>query len=453
MKKTCEAGDCDVEFEPNSHHHRFHAPRCRKREKGRRERYDRPVERDGQEADTVEPPPMPRPPKGWTAGVKWDGEVPYGTSLPTVEMDPDEKRIVELMGVDPDVWAIAPGTLKVTTWNQQRRQDVEPNWLKAYRGQLVERETLEATAVDVEACKAEIAAWQPDVSPPEWTLDKDDSFVVVLSDWQTGKDEGNGGTNELVGRILRSVDAVEGRIRELRAAGRPLSELVVLLLGDLVEGCDGFYAQQTFTVDRDRRSQVKIVRRLIRDALKRWVPLFGRVTVAAVAGNHGENRKDGRSYTTFADNDDVAVVEQVADILSETPIGDRIQYAIPSDRLHQTVWAGGVPIGIAHGHQLGGGAKAHSGRKALVWWKDQAFGLDALNSARLLFTGHFHHFTCTQFAHEDDGAGRWHFQAPAMDGGSDWFKERSGESATAATLTLRVSAAEPLGWSDLAVLT
>ena len=41
-------------------------------------------------------------------------------------------------------------------------------------------------------------------------------------------------------------------------------------------------------------------------ALKEWSPMFKNVVVACGPGNHGENRKNGKAYTTFGDNFDVA---------------------------------------------------------------------------------------------------------------------------------------------------
>jgi len=44
---------------------------------------------------------------------------------------------------------------------------------------------------------------------------------------------------------------------------------------------------------------------------------------------------------------------------------------------------------------------------------------------------------------------RTHIQAPALDGGSQWFTEQAGVLAPAGMLTLTVGAA---GWDDLRVL-
>ena len=107
------------------------------------------------------------------------------------------------------------------------------------------------------------------------------SLVVCASDWQVGKRDGDG-LKGLVGRWLQAVDDVEFRIKELKKIGRPIDSITVLCLGDLVEGCDGHYDIQTFTVEVDRRDQVKIARRLLRDALIRWSKIVPSITVAAI---------------------------------------------------------------------------------------------------------------------------------------------------------------------------
>ena len=66
---------------------------------------------------------------------------------------------------------------------------------------------------------------------------------------------------------------------------------------------------------------------------------------------------------------------------------------------------------MAHGHQA---------RDLVKWWQGQATGRTPVGTADILLTGHFHHFQARQV-----GPRLW-LQIPAMDGGSPWFRERSG---------------------------
>ena len=142
------------------------------------------------------------------------------------------------------------------------------------------------------------------------------SFVVCLSDWQMGKRDGDG-TKGIVERIEQMIPDVTQRIKELRKQNVPLSHLYVFGLGDIVEGCDGFYAMQTYSVEYDLRRQNMIARRLLVKALKEWSPYFENVVVACVPGNHGENRKNGKAFTSFGDNYDLSIFDEAAEIFQE----------------------------------------------------------------------------------------------------------------------------------------
>ena len=95
---------------------------------------------------------------------------------------------------------------------------------------------------------------------------------------------------------------------------------------------------------------------------------------------------------------------------------------------------------MTHGHLFKKG-------KAVEWWAKQAHGQQPVGDARILFTGHFHHLIV-----EGEGA-KTHFQCPALEGGSEWFTNRSGQAAHHGMLTVRVgkNVAES-GWADLEVL-
>jgi hypothetical protein len=69
--------------------------------------------------------------------------------------------------------------------------------------------------------------------------------------------------------------------------------------------------------------------------------------------------------------------------------------------------------------------------------------------ARIMIVGHGHHFFIA-----DCGSGRTIMQAPASDGGSDWFTARSGAHTPAGFLSFVISESYgPRCWGDLAVIT
>lgn len=356
----------------------------------------------------------------WKAGVTWNGEegTITTTALP-LEEAPNWDAILKIWGLDPKKFKVVEPVL----FNVWGNPDGALN--RQWKGRVVEVKDHNKKE-DLNKLENEIKKYKPNLKT---SLTGEGALVVVLSDWQIGKADGDG-LSGTVNRILKAIDKVESRIKELQRLKRPVGKLVVLWTGDSVEGCVGHYAQQTFTVEIDRRDQVKISRRLLRDALIRWSKYFPLVQVLAVGGNHGENRTiNGKSYTTLNDNDDVAIVEQVAEILEANKEAfGHIQFAIPKDRLSMTVDVAGWVLGITHGHTAKRGGQGVEGRLRR-WLEGQSLGRQNVGGADILVSGHYHHFRIA-----DWGGCIW-LQAPAMDGGSNWWKEISGESSDTGILT------------------
>jgi len=272
----------------------------------------------------------------------------------------------------------------------------------------------------------------------------DRAMVVALADWQVGKGEG-GGTPATVARITDAYDRLAERLTELRKVGRGVDTVYLVGLGDIVEQCSGHYASQTFTTDLNRREQMRVARRLILNLVDRIVDAGYPMVLSAVAGNHGENREGGKAITTPDDSDDLAVFEQVGEIIAANP--DRyanVSLYLPTE-LSMTLDICGVPVGFTHGHTARGGANAAA--KVEKWWTGQVMGGQAVADARILVTGHYHHLLVVE------STGRTHFQCPAMDGGSGWWTSSTGQSSPSGMLTF-VAGAEcgARGWEGLEVL-
>jgi predicted phosphodiesterase len=371
-------------------------------------------------------------------GAVWTDEAGEITTAPSPVQITHWDDILTEWGYDPEVYELIQ-PIKVSTWDVQVA-DGGTQKLWSYRAGIQLRSAAETIPYD--DLVKEIKKHRPrkfDAIP-----DGDLTFVVCLADWQIGKHDGDG-LKGTVDRILNMIDTVEDRIRELRKMGRPLGTLLVAGMGDMVENCDGFYATQTFTVELNRREQLRVTRRLIRDAIARWAKLFKKVIVTAVGGNHGENRKDGKQYTDYSDNDDLTVFEIVAEVFASNPEAyGHVEFRIPKEEIFAVFEVSGVPIGFTHGHHASrGGTLAQ--QKIKEWWKDQTFGGQAIGNAKILVTGHYHHDSLIQ--HGD----KIHFQCPSEDGGSDWFKNAAGVESSPGTLTFVVGKGLGHGrdWSDL----
>jgi hypothetical protein len=384
-------------------------------------------------------------PKGWEPGVVWSPAKGGTVTTGPIETEPDPALwalIVSDFGLDSSKVTVDVDSVQIRAWDQAVGNG-ETARMRHYKATLRAVDQSPTDRADVDALCRQIAKRRP--MPPRRTLvatDTPRSLVANLSDWQVGKGEGDGSTGT-VDRILAALDNLDARVREARKLGRPFDAVHLIGLGDLVEQCSGHYAMQAYSVDLDRREQARVVRRLILAYVERIAPLVPRVVLGAVPGNHGENRNSsGKAYTTWTDNDDLAVVEQVAEILSANP--DRYGHVscVLADSLTLTLNVCGVIHSWAHGHQNRGGPG-----KVEDWWTKQAMGRTAVADAQILATGHYHHLRVSE------ATGRTWFQTPAMDPGSEWWTQQTGQSSPAGLLTYVVGeACGARGWSELAVL-
>lgn len=238
------------------------------------------------------------------------------------------------------------------------------------------------------------------------------------------------------------------RVEEVFCAVVPDTHSFTLANDILTGNCGSYYPQQAFRTDLNRRDQIKVMRRLILKAMERWAPLFDRVVVPVVGGNHGENRAEGKSYTDFADNDDVAIFEQVQEILAANPSTyGHVSFLIPNHELSLTLDMGGEIVGMTHGQVFGKGTAAQPGKRAIDWWMKQAHGQQPIGGARIMFSAHYHHLLVTEMG------SKTHFQCPALESGSEWYTNQSGQSARAGMLTVRIGKnVSESGWADLEVV-
>jgi hypothetical protein len=369
-------------------------------------------------------------PKGWEPGV----DTARGTLVVQGGEQPpsDWADIIRELGLDPTVWTVDESQpVQVRTWDSGDKR------MYYYRATVLP--SRDSSAPDVEALIREVKRKKR--KPPEDIL-AERALVVCLSDWQAGKSD-HGGVEALVERLMALKDAVPARVKEAQRTGSPISALYVIGMGDMVEGCgNDHYAMQDFTVALDRRQQVKLVRRILTDLITEWAKMPVKMVVGAVPGNHGENRRGGKAYTTFEDNDDLAVFEQVAEILGHNPdTYGNISWVLPDGDMTITLDICGTVVAFAHGHQFTGSGLPLN--KAKTWWKGKMAAMHATGDARVLCFGHFHHLQVLQ-----DGP-RTIFGCPSNDGGSRWFEERGGPTTACGTLTF---VCDKDGWHDLRVI-
>lgn len=402
--------------------------------------------------------PVIRPPQGWTPGVRV-GEGGVGEAI--IQLHPGEEpqwdAFLEDMGFGDVLQFVR--VVDVRSWevfSKDAHGKGQPGKIKLrYVKCKVVRRMQAADKQDMDFLKEEILRFDPPtVSTRTLGTQPGGWLMGFLADWQLGKREG-GGTRETVERIKKCLLALARYAVDLRKLGVKLEGLILCGMGDIVEACDGHYAMQTHGTDLHMREQRAVARRLLIMAAKILRPYFDVIIFRAIPGNHGEERKDGKAYTHFSDNNDVCIFDQFADVMKEASWADGIQVhttSMTEPELTMTFEVGDnmgnkKAIGLAHGHQARGGGGDPASR-VKGWWEKCAMSRHPIGYVDILNTGHFHHFRV-----EDRGEGRTWFQCPTLDGGSFWYWAQGGNGSVPGMLCYVVTPSTERGWDHPRVLT
>jgi hypothetical protein len=387
--------------------------------------------------------PAQMAPQGWEPGIAWNGSEGILTTGPLEDAPSDAlwSELIADWNLDPSTTEIVAGSMQVRGWDANVGGG-EIRRLRYYRA-TIRAKIAGRDRADVEELCRLATAKRPRKKSPSITTGI--SLVVPISDLQIGKGEG-GGSVAAVERITAGIDAIADKVRDMTRRGRPPEAIYLLGMGDLVEGCSGdHYAMQVFQADLDNREQKRVVRRLLLRAVEVAVPLAPRVVLAGIPGNHGEYRKAGKAYTSWDDNADLEVIENVAEICSGNPERYGNVSAVLARDLTLVLGVSGVNVGLAHGHQFGR-SSGHAAGKAEKWWQGQVMGRQPMAEADILISGHLHHFVMSE------SLGRLFIQCPAQDGGSYWWTAQTGQHAPAGQLMLGVGTGYGArGWGDVEI--
>lgn len=356
-------------------------------------------------------------PTGWEPGIQLGQLGGTIVTEPLDEIPADWSKILEQLlpeGFDASQYQIDGDTIEVRAWDGNIGNGTVKRFY--YFKAKVKRKGIDKNVIDISDILAEAKKAKP---KKLIGLDNERAYFIQITDLQAGQADGDG-VEGMVARALEIPKLVADDLAALKKAGTPATSIFVPITGDLVEGTTGFYDMQTFSVSLDRRDQIKIVRRLLSEILMSLASFGLPVHVAVVAGNHGENRQGGKAYTTLSDNDDVAVVEQIAEAFKLSERFDHVTFSFPGrDRLSLTVDVLGWVVGLTHGHVARAGGSATA--KLLAWFKSMAASKDPIGDSQLLFTGHYHHVLVTQLIGDT-----WLLQAGALCDVSSWFSQTYG---------------------------
>lgn len=381
-------------------------------------------------------------PTGWEPGVTWDGEQGTITSNTVTETPDNWDELLTQRGLDPTKYQIVNDTIKWTSYDGWKRDNPDEAAYSticySYKADLKLRTHQN---LNLEHLYTDIRKAQKGAKPTE---NGDSTFVVALSDWQTGNKDG-GGVETQLQAMAALPHKIPTRLNQLRKLGHKIDHVVIAGLGDLVEGTCGHYPAQQFRIELDRREQVKLVRRTIRDIIIATAPHCTQMTVTAIAGNHGENRgSNGKAFTSTGDNDDVAIFEQIAEILQINPTAyGHVGFRLPLDKLSTSINLHNQIIAFTHGHitkPAGNAAQA-----VWNWWEKQTMGRahEGVADANILITGHYHHLNIKEQQH------RTVIIAPSLTPVGEYYQDAQGVSTRAGTLTLLVN---HTGWHELTLI-
>lgn len=348
----------------------------------------------------------------------------YFVSTPRVAGElPDAVELFKDFELDPNVW-------EVVSIRKSRWQKFDGEWLEAARVNVKPVGRAPGQDVDYDALVKEINSFKPKSVTTTGPL----YAIYAIGDTQYGKDAG-GGTEETVRRVLDGLNAAVARHKELLKMGRQISTVVLPQLGDCIEGSTSQNGKILGRSDLGVTQQVRIGRRILMAWVKAFAPLCEELIIPVVPGNHDETHRI--MMTDPIDSWQIEVASAVQDACAENPALSHVKFMYPKpDNQTLALDLGGTILGLAHGHQA---------RDMGKWLHGQATGRTPVGSSDVLITGHFHHFRADQI-----GPRLW-IQVPAMDGGSAWFRDKSGLESPTGIVSLVVGA-EHDPRRDLAVL-
>jgi len=353
----------------------------------------------------------------------------------------DWNPIIKSFGLDPNVFEVDTDKVKMSKWQQSKRLengDRDIVWMYSYKAIFKRRTRIGLSEDEFNDYRARVQAWKPIKRTLGTGLGEPCKFVLNWADWQLGKSAG-GGVIATIERVEESFDKTEKRIKQLKKMGKNIEGMVIANMGDPVEGCDGNYASQLFTVELTQREQLLLALDLWTQGIKHLSPLVDHTTFLSVISNHGEwMRRGGKQVTSDSDSADAFLADALKRIFDGTDYVD--EWVIPHDQMTMQHEISGVPVAFAHGHKISG--------KEIDWLRAQSIRLlrDHGVEPKLWFTAHKHHVK------GEDMGPWWRWQCPSLDGGSKWYLDMAGVWSTPGTLTMLVGKHDKRNWSDMEVL-
>ena len=346
-------------------------------------------------------------PQGWNPAITFDG-VNGEATTPGIIGKPDFTQYLIDAGYDPtDVEVI--GNIRTSRW---QRYDGE--WLTAYKFAFTVKHAIADLPLLWKTAKQ-------GVKKPAKTVESDKAFVVLTSDFQIGKTDERGGTEQLLTRIFETFDRIEAQFKKGK-----YSRIIIVDVGDIIEGFSNTAdMQQAVTNDLALTQQVDVAISLIWDIVKRACK-FAPTAYLSVASNHCQVRLNKQRVGKPGIADwGIHIAQQIHRLGKETDLPVTVHIPQPDDEsLAYDVFGDGFHVlGVWHGHQ------ANRPEGHADWWRKSVFGHQPVAAATIGIVGHHHHLRIQELGQSSNGGSRYLVQAKTMDSGSGWYRLTSGEDS------------------------
>ena len=370
----------------------------------------------------------------WNTGIDIDphegGEFrtkPREVNQEAPEPEPEEAALLAEFDLDPAVWTIV--SARKSQWQSGDK------WLEARKVSFRRREqTTTIEAADVEDIMSRYMVTRP------WPRRNVSERILMVpaGDLQLGKPDG-GGSAATIERFCRITDDIAGVV----ASEGFNTSLILPWMGDCIEGMVSQRGRLVATLDLTITQQVRAYRRLMMHQIAMLAPLAIKVLIPVLPGNHDETFRD--QIMPVHDSWAIEGASAVADWMSGRPEYAHVEFVFPDPNelgITLNVGTDETPhvVSFHHGHS------ASTPAGIIPWWTKQSHGRQHAGNADLLVTAHFHHLRV-----EHSGGNRTWLQIPALDGGSDWYRHRSGENGVTGMVSVELTPGRGQGWRHLTV--
>lgn len=324
----------------------------------------------------------------------------------------DWSDVFRQFNLDPDSFTIDGNSVRMSMWQQSKRTengDRDVINLYSYRASFTRRkETIDLPALYAEKARSFSRA-------PLHRNTEARTVIVAWADVQTGKVDGLGGTTELLTRLDQKRQGLADYLERTAP-----DSIVIADVGDIVEGFDNV-GSQIRTNDLSPMDQVDVAATEFWKTI-RLASAFAPVTVLSIPSNHAQWRAKGGKDLAGKPTDDWGLhISKRLEHMAEE-VGLPVTFIRPATDWDETLTFAvrGTVLGLAHGHQ------ASSPDRVPDWWGKMTHA-DVMD-CDVLLTGHYHHVRVQPHGVSPrNGRARWWLQAPTLDNGSAWVRNKMGE--------------------------